>query len=101
MSAVDGIRDAFFAERARLVAENPPREEAPRACRYCGKYRLIYPGTALDGHVLCMVSEEFQLVWARTIDECHLSFVEVAAATGMSISVVRRWYRAGKGWPAR
>ena len=89
----------FAAERDARRAAFPPNHDAS-TCRYCGKARTVYPGSRLDGHMLCMVSREFANRLAAVVDADKLPFITVAEALGMTISVVRRWYRAGKGWPA-
>ena len=66
-------------------------------CRYCGKFRQRRPGSQLDGHAACVVTDDFKRrVGALFLASPGTAYAAVAEALGVTPGVVRSWvYSAG------
>lgn len=80
-------------ERTYRDSAFPPETSEP-ICRYCGKYRIIYPGSKLDGHTQCMVSQAFKRRLATAMQDPRLTYALLAGAIGVPMSSIRAWFRA-------
>lgn len=99
MMDLAGLRSTYDAERARLDANHPPITAVDH-CRYCGKRWLRWHGSRLDGHVRCVVSQEFLHHVVEVLDgDARATYVSVAAALGVTPSVVRAWRNSVKRNP--
>lgn len=83
---------------ARIEADAAARyrsgDEPTGICRYCGKYRPAFTGSQIDGHARCLVPIVFQ----RRMNEVlggpgGPTMTAVASALGVSLAVLRAWYR--------
>jgi hypothetical protein len=93
---VQALRDEFCAarrsasQRACWDANDPGAP--PDTCRYCGKFWRHWSGSQLDGHATCVVDDDFKQHVMRILRSSPLvTFSAVAAAMGVTISVVRAW----------
>lgn len=61
-------------------------------CPYCGGWWRKWPGSKLDGHAACIVPQWFKDNLSREMrSRADLRYADVAAAIGVSTSVVRSW----------
>jgi hypothetical protein len=96
------LRDAFHranmivSQRARWCADDPGAD--PKLCRYCGRHRQTYPGSKLDGHAACIVTDDFKHQLSELLRTTPtVTYEALAAAIGVSSSVVRSWTYPIKG----
>lgn len=77
--------------RARAQRETIAEDCGPDLCRYCGRWWRKWPGSILDGHAQCMVTEEFKLLAHEVYREPTISVQEMADAIGVGTGVIRAW----------
>lgn len=91
---LDALRAAYDEDRARrCLAAAPLADTPPAVCRYCGHHRWSLPGSRLDGHAHCVVSDEFKLrVFNLLNAHPAISFRIAGEALDVDIVNVRAWY---------
>lgn len=86
------LQDAYVADRAEVQrAALLPSATPLDTCRYCRRRWQKLHGSRLDGHSLCVVSEEFRTRLHRLMCDPKLTYSAVAKALGVTIAVVRAW----------
>lgn len=85
---------AYTEARTAAIATQLSADPKPLTCRYCGKHWSYWAGGKHDGHVVCVVTLEFQRALCKMYrsDPC-LSMQTVADACGVTLSVVIAWIR--------
>lgn len=89
------LRDEFWSsnraasQRARWCADDPGAP--PLTCRYCGKHWRRWAGSKLDGHAVCLVTDDFKQRLSEILRSPMVSYQEIADAIGVTPSVVRAW----------
>lgn len=66
-------------------------EVPPETCRYCGRYWKQWPGSKLDGHSKCVITDDFKHLVRDFVNRPEITYAMVGAALGVSPSVVRSW----------
>lgn len=95
-AAISGLREAYRADRDAVSASASPLASVdPAICRYCGKGRVAYPNSKLDGHGACMVSPEFKRRLALALRDPRITYELLAEAFDVGVSTIRAWYRDG------
>jgi hypothetical protein len=90
------LRDAFrhahmIKSQAALWCEGYPGA-TPNTCRYCGRHWRQWAGSKLDGHAACIVTDDFKDQLERLLRSSpEMTYVAIAAALGVSASIVRSW----------
>jgi hypothetical protein len=92
-AALEVLREAFIVDHAECErAASLPSETPARTCRYCGVYWHPFPGSKLDGHANCIVSERFKRRVAAALRcQPRMTYANVGKAIGVSKGVVRAW----------
>jgi hypothetical protein len=92
------LSNLVASQRARWCADDPGAD--PNTCRYCGLYWRRWPGSKLDGHAACIVTEDFKRRVGEILRSPTVTYAEVAAAIGTTPGVVRSWaFSAGIAGP--
>jgi len=90
------LRDEFrlsnleASRQARWCLDDPNAD--PHACRYCGRRWQRWAGSTLDGHAACIVTDDFKQYLKSLLRSFPTAtYVALAAAIGVTPSVVRSW----------
>lgn len=84
----------YANDRAKQDAAHPPIT-TPNRCRYCGRGWQRFGGTQFDGHVICVVSPDFQRALVDVLDT-GVSYAVIGEQIGVSPNIVRAWWHAVK-----
>lgn len=76
------------AEASQKALWQDPTEN-PRRCRYCGKSRQWLG--KLDGHVACVVTDDFKLRVGELLRSPHVTYRKMAEAIGVPIGAITSW----------
>lgn len=92
------LRNAFC--QANLIASKCAQQKGillsdeQHTCRYCGRRWQRWAGSSLDGHAACIVTEDFKKRVKRLlVSSPAITYASLAAAIGVTPSVVRSWTR--------
>lgn len=85
---LDDLPAAYAAARAVPITTDPP----PQTCRYCGKHWRHWAGSKHDGHVVCVVTPEFQRELLKLYrSDPKISKQAIANVCGVTLSTVCGW----------
>lgn len=92
----DELLEEFHAARrsvSQCAAWDASDPSLPaNTCRYCGKHWRRWAGSQLDGHAVCLVTEDFKRYVGELLRSSPMvTYKAVAKVIGVTPAVVRSW----------